>query len=390
MFYHNFKYTLKVLLRNKGLLFWTFAFPILLGILFNMAFKDIENKEAFDVIDIAIVENAYFENDLVFKESFKTLSNDDSNKIFDVTYTDLENAKKLLEEEKITGYLTLTGTGVNITVTSSGTEETILRYVTEEIESEKEIIYSFLTSEKEEGNNNFAEEISKIMANTDAKINNISNKNLGYTMIEYYTLIAMAALYGGTISMNATNYKLANMNPVGKRTAISPVSKRKMILGSLLASYIVQLIGLSLLFIFTIFVMKVDYGNNLPLVILLGLIGSLAGLSLGIMISSLFKTNENNKDGILISVTMLWCFLSGMMGITMKYVVDKYVPILNKINPASMMTDGLYALYYYETKERYFFDIISLLVFSFIMIIISYRSLRRQKYDSIKYILESS
>ena len=383
MFYHNFKYTLKVLLRNKGLLFWTFAFPILLGILFNMAFKDIENKEAFDVIDIAIVENAYFENDLVFKESFKTLSNDDSNKIFDVTYTDLENAKKLLEEEKITGYLTLTGTGVNITVTSSGTEETILRYVTEEIESEKEIIYSFLTSEKEEGNNNFAEEISKIMANTDAKINNISNKNLGYTMIEYYTLIAMAALYGGTISMNATNYKLANMNPVGKRTAISPVSKRKMILGSLLASYIVQLIGLSLLFIFTIFVMKVDYGDNLPLVILLGLIGSLAGLSLGIMISSLFKTNENNKDGILISITMLWCFLSGMMGITMKYVVDKYVPILNKINPASMMTDGLYALYYYETKERYFFDIISLLVFSFIMIIISYRSLRRQKYDSI-------
>ena len=383
MFYHNFKYTLKVLLRNKGLLFWTFAFPILLGILFNMAFKDIENKEAFDVIDIAIVENAYFENDLVFKESFKTLSNDDSNKIFDVTYTDLENAKKLLEEEKITGYLTLTGTGVNITVTSSGTEETILRYVTEEIESEKEIIYSFLTSEKEEGNNNFAEEISKIMANTDAKINNISNKNLGYTMIEYYTLIAMAALYGGTISMNATNYKLANMNPVGKRTAISPVSKRKMILGSLLASYIVQLIGLSLLFIFTIFVMKVDYGNNLPLVILIGLVGSLAGLSLGIMISSLFKTNENNKDGILISVTMFWCFLSGMMGITMKYVIDKYVPILNKINPASMMTDGLYALYYYETKERYFFDIISLLVFSFIMIIISYRSLRRQKYDSI-------
>ena len=383
MFYHNFKYTLKVLLRNKGLLFWTFAFPILLGLLFNMAFKDIENKEAFDVIDIAIVENAYFENDLVFKESFKTLSNDDSNKIFNITYTDLENAKKLLEEEKITGYLTLTGTGVNITVTSSGTEETILRYVTEEIESEKEIIYSFLTSEKEEENNNFEEEISKIMANTDAKINNISNKNLGYTMIEYYTLIAMAALYGGTISMNATNYKLANMNPVGKRTAISPVSKRKMILGSLLASYIVQLIGLSLLFIFTIFVMKVDYGNNLPLVILLGLVGSLAGLSLGITISSLFKTNENNKDGILISITMLWCFLSGMMGITMKYVVDKYVPILNKINPASMMTDGLYALYYYETKERYFFDIISLLVFSFIMIIISYRSLRRQKYDSI-------
>lgn len=78
-----------------------------------------------------------------------------------------------------------------------------------------------------EGNNNFAEEISKIMANTEAKINNISNKNLGYTMIEYYTLIAMAALYGGTISMNATNYKLANMNPVGKEQQYHLYQKEK-------------------------------------------------------------------------------------------------------------------------------------------------------------------
>lgn len=383
MFYHNFKYTLKVLLRNKGLLFWTFAFPILLGLLFNMAFKDIEKKEAFDVIDIAVVESVYFENDVVFKESFKALSSDDSNKIFNITYTDLENAKNLLAKEKITGYLTLNEKGVNLTVASSGTEETIIRYITEKIESEKDIIYSFLMCDDETELDNFALEMNMIMANTEAKINNISNSNLEYTMIEYYTLIAMAALYGGTISMTAINYKLANMNPVGKKIAISPVSKGKMILGSLLASYVVQLIGLFLLFIFTIFVIKVNYGNNLPLVILLGLVGSLAGLSLGIMISSLFKTNENTKSGILISVTMFYCFLSGMMGITMKYVVDKYVPILNKINPASMMTDGLYALYYYETKERYFFNIISLLIFSLIMILISYRSLRRKKYDSI-------
>ena len=51
----------------------------------------------------------------------------------------------------------------------------------------------------------------------DVKLNNISNKNLSYTMIEYYTLIAMAALYGGIISMFTTNFKLANMNAVGKK-----------------------------------------------------------------------------------------------------------------------------------------------------------------------------
>ena len=45
MFTHNFIYSLKVLLKNKMLIFWTFAFPILLGIFFNMAFSDIEKNE---------------------------------------------------------------------------------------------------------------------------------------------------------------------------------------------------------------------------------------------------------------------------------------------------------------------------------------------------------
>ena len=72
-----------------------------------------------------------------------------------------------------------------------------------------------------------------------------------------------------------------------------------------------------------------------------------------------------------------------MMGITMKYVVDKNVPIVNLLNPASMITDGFYSLYYYNTYDRYLFNIISLLAFTFIMIFVSFKGLRRQKYDSI-------
>ena len=68
MFLHNFKYSLKTLLRNKALIFWTFAFPIILGTLFNLAFSDIENKETLDIIDIAIINNEEFKNDIKFTE----------------------------------------------------------------------------------------------------------------------------------------------------------------------------------------------------------------------------------------------------------------------------------------------------------------------------------
>ena len=138
-----------------------------------------------------------------------------------------------------------------------------------------------------------------------------------------------------------------------------------------------------MLFIYTIFILKVDYGNNLPLIVLLTLAGSLAGLSLGLVVATTLKTNENVKTGILLAVTMFGCFLSGMMGITMKYIVDTNVPIINKLNPASMITDGLYSLYYYDTFSRYYINVISLLIFSSIMIAISIIQLRKQKYETL-------
>ena len=82
--------------------------------------------------------------------------------------------------------------------------------------------------------------VIKILNEDNVKLNNISNKNLSYTMIEYYTLIAMACLYGSMLSMYITNFKLANMNSVGKRTSLSPTSKTKLLLSSLLSSYLVQ------------------------------------------------------------------------------------------------------------------------------------------------------
>ena len=60
MFIHNFKYSLKTLFRNKELIFWTFAFPIILATFFNMAFSDIENSEKLDIINIAIIQNDDF------------------------------------------------------------------------------------------------------------------------------------------------------------------------------------------------------------------------------------------------------------------------------------------------------------------------------------------
>ena len=389
MFLHNLKYSLKTLFRSKALIFWTFAFPIILGTFFKMAFSDIENSEKLDVIDISIVDNDNFNNDIVFKNTFKELSDKNSkNYMFNTRYTSLNECKKLLEEEKVSACILFNDDDISVSVNKSGINETVTKYVIDEVQSKKVILTNIITKELENNNYmvNYEEIVSlanNIMNNSKAKFKDISRTNLSYTMIEFYTLIAMSCLYGSMLSMYIINYILPNMNSVGKRISVSGIKKSSLLISSLISSYIVQVVGIFILFIYTIFVLKVDYGNNIDKVILLMLTGSFAGLSLGVLVSSLIKTNENAKTGILVGITMLMCFMSGMMGITMKYIIDKNVRVLNLINPASVITDGFYSLYCYDTFNRYYFNVISLLVFSVVMLLISYSSLRRQRYDSI-------
>lgn len=374
MFYHNFKCSLKILLKNKGLVFWTFVFPIILGIFFNMAFSDIDKKEKFNSIDIAVVSSEDFNNNVIFKQSIEFLSDEKTdNKMFNTVYTSKKKATYLLENNKIDGYLTFFGDNVNITIKKNGVNQTILKYIIEDINSNKKILAEA---------SNISETLS-LIKNNSVKLNNITNKNLGFSMIEYYTLIAMACLYGSMLSMYVLNYSQANISSVGKRVSISSSKKTSLLLSGFFASYVVQLIGIFLLLFVTLFLFKVDYGNNLIYVFILSLFGSLAGLALGIAISSINNISEVTKNGILISIIMFCCFLSGMMGVSMKYIIDKNIPFLNKINPANMITDGFYSLYYYDNLNRFYFNLLSLFIFSIIMILISLRNLRRQEYDSI-------
>ena len=388
--FHNFKYTLKTLFKNKILIFWTFAFPLIMATFFNMAFKNITNSEKLDIIDIAVVNNKEYQNNEIYRNTLEQLSDSNEDQLFNIVYVDEQQAKELLNDNKITGYIKLEET-TKIVFKENGINETILKYVTEEIE-EKSIMIKNLSEQEIEKeiktgnyNINYDELTNKIkeLMQTETNIKDVSSKKLDYAMIEYYTLIAMACLYGGTISMYVINQKLPNMCNIGKRISVSPTKKKTTILSSLISSYITQLIGLALLFIYTIFILKVDYGTNTPLIILLGMVGSLTGLSLGLLIGTIIKKNENIKIGILIGITMLGCFLSGMMGITMKYIIDKNIPLINKLNPAAIITDGFYSLYYYDTLDRYWYNIISLLIISLILILISANSLRRQKYDNI-------
>lgn len=388
MFWHHVKYSFVTLFRSKMLIFWTFAFPIILGTFFYMAFRDIENNEMLDIIPIAVVKDTEFSNSLFYQEAFKTLSDPSADtRLFDTQYVTEEEAKNLLEQGEVDGVIQITKEKASLAIKANGIHATVIKSVLEEIEDMR--YFAYLTATQNDSESyplNFIglyQKIQEQYKDSDFAFHDTTREHMSYTMIEFYTLIAMTCLYGGILGMVAIIQILANMTSQGKRISVSPSSKVNLVFGSMLASYVIQLLGILLLFLYTIFILHVDYGTHLFWIILLAIIGCLAGLSLGIFCASFVKSNDNVKSGIVISVTMLGCFFSGMMGITMKYVIDQNLPILNHINPANMITDGLYALYYYGVSERFFWNLGSLLLFSFVLLILSSIQLRRQTYDHI-------
>ena len=387
MFIHNLKYTIKILFKNKVLIFWTFAFPIILGLLFNMAFSNIEKDEMLKVFSIAVVSNDNSKEQEIYKETLEKLSTGDA-RLFNLKYVDEEEANRLLDESEIEGYVVISD-DVKVVIKENGSNQTIIKFVIQEIKQNKKIVedLSLKEIEKETSNGNYSfdttEIVNNILTSQEVSLNSLSSSNLSYMTIEYYTLIAMACMYTGMLGLTSINNCLANMSNKGKRISVSPNKKSTIVLSSLIGSYIVSLLGLSILLLFLLFVLKVDFGNNMLLVILLSMIGSLAGISLGVLVSSVFKLSEGAKTGIIIAISMFLSVLSGMTGVTLKYVIDTNVPIVNLINPNNLITDGFYSLYYYNTLDRYFRDLIYLIIFVIICLVISFFSLRREQYDSI-------
>ncbi len=351
-------YNLKITFKNTELVFWTFAFPIILVTLFYAAFSNITAADDFVAPKVAVIENENSKLIPAYKQIFEKVD------ALDVSYEkDLDETKAKLEKDEIIGIVTFDDGAEfpELTIEKNGMNQTIVQNIMTEIELSVRSGKQF----------------------DEVKIKNTYERKQEATMIEYFTLLAMACLYGAMIGTKSLDKNLANMTASGKRIAVAAVSKTKIVLGSLLTSYLTQLVGLAVLFAWMLFVLKIDFGEHLIGIIGLTLVGALAGLALGTFVSAVFKVKDDIKDGITTGFTMFCCFLSGMMGPNVKFAVDSTAPFVNKINPAALLTDGYYALTNFGAETRFWTDVVLLLIFTGILSVVSIKILRRQKYDNL-------
>ena len=104
---------------------------------------------------------------------------------------------------------------------------------------------------------------------------------------------------------------------------------------------------------------------------------------MGMFITSIGKMGEGVKIGIMIGVSMTLSFLAGLMNADIKNVVDRNAPLLNRLNPAALISDALYCLNVYDAPERYIQDLVILSVMCVLLLAGTFVIIRRERYDSI-------
>lgn len=378
MFFHIFRYRLKKLVRTKEMIFWTLAFPIILSIFFNMAFQNLDSSEGFDPIDTAVVLNENYRNSAFFEEILADVSVGED-RLMNLQKTTAEEAEKLLEDGTISGYITADDM-LELHVKNSGLSQNILRLFLDNLNQTFAVIEDVASTHPEQietlitaisNPKTYTEEMEKETAPP--------NQMLNY----FYSLIAMACMYGAFFGTDEVTDIQANISDRAARLNLAPVHKMKAFIASSAASYLVLMVNMSILLLFLRFVLGIAFGERVGLLIVTTFVATATGISFGAFISALIKKGENLKVALIVSVTMVGSFLSGMMYAQMKYIIHNSLPILSYINPVSLITDSFYTLYYFDTLDRWMTNIIILIFMSFLFSTGTYMVLRRRKYASL-------
>ena len=111
--------------------------------------------------------------------------------------------------------------------------------------------------------------------------------------------------------------------------------------------------------------------------------GCLIGVCLGQFLGTIIKGGVELKTALLTAITLILSFLSGLMVATIPNTLEKNIPIINRINPTTLLTDAFYCLTVYDDYSRFTKNLISLAIMAIFFCIISFIVTRREKYASI-------
>ena len=367
MIFQIFKYNTKTMLRQKAIVFWNFFFPIILGSMFFAGFGHLlnGNDRAFTKIEIAVLDD-------MSKE-------EDEDALFKVSYVSEDEAISKLENDEVAGIIYVKETP-SLTIKSSGINATITKTFLDTYAQQQKFFKSLSATNPEQipaAVKNLSEEIQF------TKEQKLSDESTNTYAQYFYALIAMNSLLASLLSLTSVTNCQANLSALGQRCEVSPIKKSNLIIGHYASCVLLAFASNMLLYVFINYVLNISFGSRYGYMILVCFTGSLIGVAMGMFFGSLGKLSYGTKNGILTSFSLLLSFLSGLMVNSMPTIIENSFPIINRVNPAVLITKSFFYLNAYDDLSKFFTCILTMIAIALILCILSIIMLRRTTYDNL-------
>ena len=361
-------YSFLTKIKNVNVLFWPLVFPFVLTTAMYLSIGQIEEAD-FETVRAAVVSPAE-ETEEPFRLFLDSMEQDSD--LLATEEMSEQDAEDALEEGSISGIF-YAGAEPSLTVGGSGFPQTILQMVLESYTEGKETL--------EDVAQFHPEGMDAALASMESYGDTVEQISLGGRTTDstaqfFYAMMGMACLYGCFIGYGSAMGLQANLTPLAARRCAGPVSRLGMILAEILVSFSLHFVNMILLLAYMKYILRLEFGGSFLEMLPVLFAGSMIGVTMGMFITSIGRMSEGVKIGIMVGVSMVMSFMAGLMNGDMKNVIDRTFPLLNRINPAALISDAMYCINVYDSPERYAQDMLLLGGLCVLLI-------RRKRYDSI-------
>lgn len=387
MFIRDFLYTIKIMVRGRVSIFWTLVFPLLLATFMYMAFGNIyEQDEMFRNIKVAVVTEDESANGLNYM--LDALSDGDD-ALLSVARMSESDAEKLLADEEVEGIIYTDD--VKLTVAESSVNASILETVLSEYKQYEHALkdiykdgiglqqYMSGTSGVDDMSD-IVEKLSEQRSYYTEKASTEGSQNVYNNY--FYAIFAMSCLFASLSSIEMMGNLQANVSATGKRKNVSPQRKMTFVLAEFAALLIIHFVVEVISFIYMSCI-GVDFGDRVWEILLTLFVGCFIGLAIGVIVGAISKLAEGTKIGIVIGISMVMSILSDLCINGVKYEIQQHVPIINKLNPAVLISDSFYALNVYSDHQVFTENIVIMTIEAVVLIAVGILMVRRNRYASV-------
>lgn len=378
---HLFKYRFIQTTRDFSVMFWALTFPLILGTLFYLSFGSLGIESTgdsdWDTVKVAVIQDgSSSENHKAFEKFLEQMDGE----ILDIQdISDEPEALDALIDEKILGIFYVKETP-SLTVSKNGIHESILTSVLETYNRNAAMFRKIAMTHPDRLPD--AAAAMEDYRQTTSEVS-LGGKSMNPNSQYFFALVAYACLSGAFLGVKSTFDSQANLTALGARRSITPTHKLKLIIIDLLVLCMIHFVNILVLCLYIAHVLGISLGDNPGALLLVDLMGSMIGICLGIAIGSIARLSFSMKMGFTVLFTLLPGFLAGLMFGNMKNMIEQNCPIINRINPAAVLSDAFYCMSVFYDIERFTRCLAILAIMSVLLLGIAFLSIRRERYDSI-------